>query len=40
VQNGSNADHQRHREEDDHRDTRKERMKQVDIVTSGHSPKT
>jgi len=39
VQNGSSADHQRCREEDDHRSTRKERMKRV-VVPQRHSPKT
>ena len=39
VQNGSSADHQRHREEDDHRSTRKERTKRV-VVPQRHSPKT
>ena len=39
VQNGSSADHQRHREEDDHRSTRKQRTKRV-VVPQRHSPKT
>jgi len=38
VQNGSSADHQRHREEDDHRSTRKERTKRV-VAPQRHSPK-
>ena len=39
VQNGSSADHQRHREENDHRSTRKQRTKRV-VVPQRHSPKT
>ena len=37
VQNGSSADHQRRREEDDHRNTRKERMKRV-VVPLADTP--
>ena len=39
VQNESSANNQRHREEDDHRSTRKERTKRV-VVPQRHSPKT
>ena len=37
VQNGSSADHQRCREEDDHRSTRNERMKRV-VVPLADTP--
>jgi len=37
AQNGSSADHQRCREEDDHRSTRKERMKRV-VVPIADTP--
>ena len=37
VQNGSGADHQRRRKEDDHCTTRKERMKRV-VVPLANTP--
>ena len=39
VQNGSSADHQRCREEDDHRSIRKERMKRVVVPLADTSQK-